>query len=74
MGTWCLKHTLIVLFSFRFLSSRIHLNTAVTDLIWIADTVVKTDLHLLNSFGKEFVLLLSVDPHGPHWFVIVGLF
>lgn len=66
MGTWCLRHTLIVLFSFRFLPSHIHLNAAVTDLICIADTVMKTDLNLLNSFKKEFVRLLSEDPHGPY--------
>lgn len=70
MGTRCSRHTLIVLFSFRFLPSHIHLNTAVTDLICIADIAMKTDLNLLNSFKKEFVLLLSVDPHGP-WGVVV---
>lgn len=71
MGTWCLRHTLIVLFSFRFLPSHIHLNTAVTDLICIADIVMKTDLNLLNSFKKEFVLLLSVDPHGAQRAVVI---
>ena len=61
MGTWRLRHTLIVLFSFGFLPSHIHLNTAVTDLICIANIVMKTDLNSLNSFKNEFVLLILVD-------------
>lgn len=64
MGTWCLRQTLILLFSFRFLSSHIHLSSAVTDFIWIADTVMKTDLNLLNTFKREFVVFLPVDPGG----------
>ena len=70
MGTWRLRQTLIVLFSFRFLPSHIHLSTAVTDLICIANTVVKTDLNLLNSFKKECVLLLLVDPYGPQGIIV----
>lgn len=61
-----MRHTLIVLFSFRFLPSHIRLEAALTDLICIADTVMVTDSNLLNSFKKEFVLLLSEDPRGPY--------
>lgn len=67
MGTWCLRHTLILLFSFRFLSSHIHLSPAVTDFIRIADTVMKTDLNLLNTFKRNFVVFLSVDPGRAVW-------
>lgn len=67
MGTWCLRHTLILLFSFRFLSSHIHLSPAVTDFIRIADTVMKTDLNLLNTFKRNFVVFLSVDPWRAVW-------
>lgn len=70
MGTWCLRQTFILLFSFRFLSSHIHLSSAVTDFIWIADTVMKTDLNLLNTFKREFVVFLSVDPGGPCGIVV----
>lgn len=70
MGTWCLRQTLILLFSFRFLSSHIHLSSAVTDFIWIADTVMKTDLNLLNTFKREFVVFLSVGPGGPYGIVV----
>lgn len=59
-----MRQTLILLFSFRFLSSHIHLRSAVTDFIWIADTVMKTDLNLLNTFKKEFVAFSSGDPGG----------
>lgn len=64
MGACCLRHTLIVLFSFRFLSSYIHLSAAVTDLICIAVSVMKTDMNLLNIFKKGFVQLLFVNPYG----------
>lgn len=70
MGTWCLRRTLILLFSFRFLSFHIHLSSAVTDFIWIADTVMKTDLNLLNTFKREFVVFLSAGPGGPYGIVV----
>lgn len=69
MGTWCLRQTLIVLFSFIFLSSHIHLNAAVTDLICLADTVMKTDLNL-SGFKKKFVQHLFVEPYTPEGDVV----
>lgn len=54
----------------RFPSSHIHLSSAVTDFIWIADTVMKTDLNLLSAFKREFVVFLSVNPGGPYGRVV----
>lgn len=71
MGTWCSRHTLILLFSFRFLSSHIHLSPAVTDFIRIADTVMKTDLNLLNTFKGDFVVFLSVEPGGGPYGIVL---
>lgn len=71
METWCLRHTLILLFSSRFLSSHIHLSPAVTDFIRIADTVMKMDLNLLSTFKSNFVVFLSADPGGG---VVVHMF
>lgn len=61
MGTWCLRHTLIVLFSFRFLPSHIHLSK-VTDLICIADTVMKTDFEFIEQFQKEICSAFISSP------------